>query len=345
VTATTATTATALTTLVELARSGSTHHQTVAFGPIPVELAGTSHAQLSRFADPLVESVGTTWRPLDVVIATASTVPVDRIPESIRPSGNELVLARDGAVTALASGSDGTLWLLDERHATAILWVENEDALPLWEHTSPLRGAARWWSTTQGAAMVHAGAIADDTSCVLLVGHSGAGKSTTTMACHGAGLEILGDDFCLVEPPTPTAPPIGHTMYRLAKLDERALDLLPHLRNRIVGSAWRGKQLIDLGTAPLAPRPIVALCHVTQDPTSPTRALPMSRMHALRAVAPSTIFQQRLWERETWEVLAATVRATRCYQLSVNDLTEVPDAIRSILDSPPPLGGDRRGPR
>jgi energy-coupling factor transporter ATP-binding protein EcfA2 len=222
-----------------------------------------------------------------------------------------------------------------------VLWIEDEDALPLWEHTSPLRGAARWWSTVQGAAMVHAGAVADGEHCVLLVGDSGAGKSTTTMACHGSGLDVLGDDFCFVEPPTDTTPPIGHTMYRLAKLDERALDLLPHLRPRVVGTAWRGKQLIDLAPGELPPRPIVAICHVTQDTTSPTHTAAMSRIEALRAVAPSTIFQQRLWERETWQVLAATVRATQCHRLSVNDLAEVPDVIRSILEVTPRSDGDR----
>ena len=339
----TATTASPLTTLVDLARNGSTHHRTVGFGPIPVHLSGTSETQLTKFADPLVESAGAAWRPLHVVITTASTIPADRIPEPIRPHGNDLVVARDQGVTALASGSDGTLWLLDEQQATAVLWIEDEDALPLWEHTSPLRGAARWWSTVQGAAMVHAGAVADGEGCVLLVGDSGAGKSTATMACHGSGLDVLGDDFCFVEPPTGTTPPIGHTMYRLAKLDDRALDLLPHLRPGVVGTAWRGKHLIDLAPGALPPRPIVAICHVTQDPSSPTHATPMSRIEALRAVAPSTIFQQRLWERETWDVLAATVHATRCYRLSVNEPADVADVIRSILDPRSPARDDRSG--
>jgi hypothetical protein len=329
------TTTTSLTTLVDSARDRSTHHRTVRFGPIPLRLSGTSDRQLSRYADPLVDSAGASWAPLNVVIATASTVPIKRVPEPIRPHDNELVLAADAGVTALSSGSDGTLWLFDEHQATAVLWIEDEDALALWEHTSPLRAAARWWATVHGAAMVHAGSVADEQHCVLLVGDSGAGKSTATMACHGSGLEVLGDDFCLVERPTPTTPPLGHTMYRLAKLDERSLDLLPHLRSRVVGTAWRGKKLIDLEPLALPPRQIAAVCHVTQDPTSPTCATPMSRIEALRAVAPSTIFQQRLWERETWDVLAATVRATRCYRLSVNELSDVPDTIRTILDSSP----------
>jgi hypothetical protein len=330
----TVTTASPLASLVDLARDGSSHHCVVNCGPIPLHLSGTSQAQLSKFSSPLVESTGAAWPPLHVVIATASTIPSAWIPEPIRPRGHDLVLARDHDVTALVSGSDRTVWLLDEPNATAVLWVEDEESLPPWEVYSPFRVAARWWSAAHGAAVVHAGAVADDEHCVLLVGRGGAGKSTATMACHGSGLDILGDDFCFVDAPTPTAPPMSHPMYGQAKLDERALDLLPHLRPRIAGTAWGGKQLIDLELRAIAPRPVVAICHVTQDPESPTRVTPMSRMQALRAVAPSTIFQQRLFERETWDVLAATVRATRSYSLSVNDLADVADVIRSVLDAP-----------
>lgn len=330
-----ATTDMSLRSLVDLARQQSAHHLSTGFGPIPLNLAGESENQLSSLAEPLAESLGAGWPSLDVVVATAATIAPDRIPPAIRPQGSELVVARDGGTTALANGADGTLWLLDELRSTAVLWVEDFDALPLWEHTSPLRGAARWWSTLHGYAMVHAGAVADADRCVLLVGDSGAGKSTTTLACHGSGLDILGDDFCLLEPATATNAPIAHTMYRLAKLDERALEMLPHLRSRVVGTAWRGKKLIDLVSTATLPRRVVAVCHVVHDGSSATHVEPISRVEALRAVAPSTIFQQRLWEHETWNVLSTTVRATQCYRLTVNGIDEVPDMIHSVLDASP----------
>ena len=297
-----------------------------------MRISGSSDEQLSAFADPLVASPGGSWTPLNVVIANSDNIPASLIPEPIQPHDDFIAVAHKEGVTALATGTDGTLWLLDESKATAVLWIDDEDALPLWEHTSPLRTAARWWSSVQGAAMVHAGAVADAERCVLLVGDSGAGKSTTTMACHGSGLDILGDDFCIVEPPGDATPPLAHAMYRLAKLDERALDLLPRERENIVGTAWRGKKLIDLAIAEQAPRAIVAICHVVQDPTAPTHAAVMPRVQTLRAVAPSTMFQQRLWERETYNALAATVRAARCYRLSVADVGSVPAVVRAILD-------------
>lgn len=321
-----------LTSLVDLARQRATHHRTLHVGPIPVRISGTSSEQLARFADPLVASPGSGWAQLDVIITTSEEIPRSSIPPPLQPRDDHTAVAYEKGMTALATGATGTLWLLDSNRATAVLWIDDGDASPLWEQSSPLRTAARWWSSVQGAAMAHAGAVADAQGCVLLVGDSGAGKSTTTMACHGTGLEILGDDFCIVEPPTRTAPSIVHAMYRLAKLDERALDLLPHLRERIVGDSWRGKKLIDLATAEQPARPIVAICHVVQDQSTRTHVSPISRVRTLRAFAPSTMFQQRLWDRETWDVLAAIVRSARCYQLTVSDVRSVPEVVGSILD-------------
>ena len=324
-----------LTSLVDLARQQATHHRAVHVGPIPVRLSGTSNEQLARFSDPLVASPGSGWAQLDVIITTSDAIPRSSIPPPLQPRDDHIAVAYEEAMTALATGADGTLWMLDSDPATAVLWIDDEDALPRWEQSNPLRTAARWWSSVRGAAMAHAGAVADAHGCVLLVGDSGAGKSTTTMACHGTGLEILGDDFCMVEPPTETAPSIVHAMYRLAKLDDRALDLLPHLRERIVGDAWRGKKLIDLATAEQPARPVVAICHVVQDQSTRTHASPISRVQTLRAFAPSTMSQQRLWERETWNVLAAIVRSARCYRLTVSDVRSVPEVVGSILDGEP----------
>jgi tRNA A37 threonylcarbamoyladenosine biosynthesis protein TsaE len=181
--------------------------------------------------------------------------------------------------------------------------------------------------------MVHAGAVAHNERCVLLVGDAGAGKSTTTMACFGQGLEVLGDDFCFVESPTDRRAPVAHTMYRLAKLDDRSMSFYPWLRERIVGTGWRGKKLIDLGEQPRSHREIAAVCRVVQDPSRATYVEPESRARTLRAVAPSTLFQQRLWEREMWAVLTSVVRAVPCYRLSVSSVDAVPGVMRSLLEA------------
>ena len=61
----------------------------------------------------------------------------------------------------------------------------------------------------------------------LLLGASGAGKSTTTLACLASGLAIAGDDFVLVEPAGIDA--VVHSISTTAKLSRAALLRFPDL--------------------------------------------------------------------------------------------------------------------
>lgn len=319
--------------LVDALVTRSTAQGELVVGPVPLEMRATDSRHVDALAPALASSAGPRWPALQVVIATEPDAPHDLLPPALRTDHDELRRAVDGTVTALSDGKERVLWLLDTR-GTAVLWTSDFDRLPLWEHTSPLRTPLRWWALRNGAAMLHAGAVADEHGAVLLVGDSGAGKSTSTMACHGGELRVLGDDFCLVESPSDGRPAIAHPMYSLAKLDDRALELLPAFADRIVGTAWRGKKLIDLGSRHQEPAPVLGLCHVVRDRGAGTRIEPMSRIQALRAVAPSTMFQQRLGERETWDVLASIARSVPTHRLVVDAPSDVPAVIGGLLATP-----------
>jgi hypothetical protein len=323
--------------IVDIARHGATHQRTIAFGPIPLVVATESEHQLDDLAAHLAPSEYPGWRPLQVATVTADTLPIDHLPPELRPiNDDEICTMRDGKLIAIAAGAERALWVLDPDRSVAVRWVSEYGDLSPWETISPLRTAGRWWATEHGASMVHAGAVGDDRGAVLLVGDGGAGKSTTTMACLGSGLEVLGDDYCFVEPPGlcdgVDDDVVVHATYRLAKLDDNSLRLLPHLRQRVVGTGLRGKSLIQLNELARAQRPVRALCHVVQRHGQPTEVESMSRIEALRAVAPSTMFQVRLFERETWEGLAAAVRTLPCFRLLVGDLGEVPDVLSNLID-------------
>ncbi len=326
--------------LEDLARDAQrslSHRRTLGLGPIPLTLQAGGLEPLHTFAGSLVASSPASWPPLQVTLVSGAELPWDQLPEQIRPRGNEVLVARGEGRTALSSGPEQSVWLFRSEQAAAVFWASDLDALPPWERTSPLRSAARWWATLQGGAMVHAGAVGDGERCVLLVGAGGAGKSTSTLACVDSGLQVLGDDYCLLQAPgAATAAPSIHGMYRYAKLDQRSLDLLPSLRERVMGPAWRGKWLVDLGITEAKAPSLAAVCEVVQDPTGPTRVEPLSRMEALRALAPSTLFQQRLWERETWQALTATIRCVPTFRLLVNDPRDVPDQVRQLLSRTAP---------
>lgn len=340
---------------VASARRALGHQAAHGFGPIPLTLEAANPDLIRTLSEPLLASPPACWRPLCVSLLSGAELPLDRVPEQIRPCGNEVLLARGEGLTLLSSGPERSLWLFQPDRSAAVFWTADFAALPPWERISPLRAAARWWAALQGGAMTHAGVVGDGARCVLLVGPGGAGKSTSTLACLGSGLQVLGDDYCLLQAPgaataAPSQGPIAYGMYRYAKLDERSLALLPALRRRVVGRGWssdevplrsprgarQGKWLVDLGEAPVPSASVVAVCAVRQDPHGSTRLEPLSRMETLRALAPSTLVQQRLWERETFQALTATIRCVPTFRLLVNEPREVPDQVRRLLATTAP---------
>lgn len=319
------------------AQQSLTHRRTLGFGPIPLTLQAGGPELLHAFAAALVASTPASWPPLALTLLSGAELSWDQLPEAFRPQGQEVLVARGEGCTALCSGPEQSIWLFRPTQAAAVYWVRDRDALPPWERSIPLRSAARWWAALQGGAKVHAGAVGDGERCVLLVGAGGAGKSTSTLACLDSGLQVLGDDYCLLQAPGALNPTSTiHGMYRYAKLDAHSLHLLPALQERVVGPAWRGKWLVDLGITKANAQALAAVCEVVQDPSGPTRVEPLSRMEALRALAPSTLFQQRLWERETWRALTATIRSAPCFRLWVNDPRDVPDQVRQLLSRTAP---------
>lgn len=319
-----------LSDIMEAARQGASAEANLQLGPVPLLMGVEQPDWLDDYRDSLSTSSAPNWKPLEVRSVTAATVSLGGLPKPLRPVGADIRRAVVGRTIIFASGLEGCTWILDAEQGLAVRWTERHNDVPLWDRVS-LRVATNWWAAENGAALVHAGAVAGPDGAVLLTGDSGAGKSTTTMACIDQGLDVLGDDFCLVEPPSGGEAPLVHATYRIAKLDERSLDLLPHLRERAIGHGVNGKTLLHLDNPPTNLLPIRAICHVVQDPAQPTHLVPISRARGMQAVAPSTLFQLRIAERTTWDVLARTTAAVPSYTLSVSKLSEVPDAVRSAL--------------
>lgn len=314
---------------VERAIEVAAHTGTTSFGPIPLTLSCEREEDWHDI-DRRLAGTRPAWRPLHVVTVTSSSLPIGLFPPELAPAGDTFRVARDGDALVLSSGTEQMVWVLDAGRDLAIRWAVSGDVVP-WERISPLQHGARWWASRNGGALVHCGAVAGDGGAVLLVGPAGAGKSTSTLACLGAGLDVLGDDYCFVTAPGAAAPAVVGQAYRYAKLDERALGLLPHLRERVAGPALRGKSLVEMDALEPVGRPVRAICSVVQVADGPTRVVPASKQRVLLAVAPSSMFQVRLHERPTLEVVSATVRSAVCARLEVSDPAAIPDVLHSFL--------------
>ena len=309
----------------------------VSAGPYPIVLRSTSSELLTALAAGFIASPTTADAPtalpqLEISIVSAAEVDARLIPPALRPAPDETVISRDQHRLAVATALHRTLWILDPERASAVLWIQDPYELPVWELATPLLLPLSWWATEHSAALIHTAAVADVNSAILLVGKSGAGKSTTSLACLDNGLEVIGDDYCLIEQPASEPGSAWvHQIYRFAKLDDRTLGLLPQLEDRIAGPGPRHKHLIDLAQQQVDPKPIRAICEVVQRDGATTHLLPLSPARALRSISPQTIAQQPLWQRQVWQILADTARRVSCYQLVVGSPSQAPEVLTELL--------------
>jgi hypothetical protein len=236
----------------------------------------------------------------------------------------------DGRVRATFDATARVLSLYDRDARRAVLHVASSATVPDWMDRAPFRTILTWWAADRGLAMVHASAVAWGDGAVLLAGGSGAGKSTTAMACLAGGLDLLGDDACLVGlDPTPHL----WSVYRRAKLEPDAARWLPSL-DALVVVRTEEQTHIDPGARHRhdAPLRAVLLPQVTNERT--TRAVPIARAEAMRVLTATTLLEGGGMARAALTTLAALARDVPCLRLELGrDLDGVAAAVRTVIEA------------
>jgi hypothetical protein len=142
-------------------------------------------------------------------------------------------------------GGETDIWLVDRpdlmlivqrqgRLITAVDWrihtaywlVPDAGSIPYIERAAPLKLLLSHWLGMRGRYLVHAAAVGNAGDGVLILGHGGAGKSTTALSCLDAGLEYAADDHCLV---SLDSSPSVHSIYGTGKLAVKDLGRFPSL--------------------------------------------------------------------------------------------------------------------
>jgi len=120
--------------------------------------------------------------------------------------------------------SENSLSAMDRETGSAVFWLPRPDRLPTWTLAAPLRTLLHWIMELNGRQLVHAAAIGAGDNGALLVGRSGAGKSSTALACLEHGLDFLSDDYLAV---ALDPEPVAYRLFNTAKVDPGALHLYP----------------------------------------------------------------------------------------------------------------------
>jgi hypothetical protein len=324
----------ALVGLLDRAEAAGGEQATVRIGPTAISVRSPRRLYLDQaaahtFGDPQTAP----WPPLTIHLVDGAHLSIESLPGELRSSAarGPTTLFRDG--DTLGYAGDGMLWIVDLASGRAMRWSPSPTTLPVWEAIRPLRFAIKTWAARHGGALLHAGAVGGRSGAALLVGPSGTGKSTTSLACLGRGLPVLADDYCISMTQEPGGPPSVCPTYLVGHLDSRSLELLPHLQARVTGIGPLDKRLVPLDPLPDAALalPLTAVCTIVRSPGETTRLVPISRSEALRILAPSTLLQIPGSPHETWNALTALIRHVQAFRLHVGDLAAVPGVLAELL--------------
>jgi len=255
-------------------------------------------------------------------------------PEDHLPRGQIRGFESTRVAIANLPGMDG-FNLLDRERRLALYWRSRPNVISYHERSFPFRVILNWWAASHDIQFAHAAAVGYEDGGVLITGKSGAGKSTSALACLGSGLRYASDDHVLLERR------LGlyvHSLYNSGKLHlERLADLPrfePYVRNP--DDLDEGKALIFVQQA--SPDevsrgfPVRAILIPKITGRAQTRIMPISRAAALAALAPSSMFLLPGDDRRAFQNFARYVRQVPCFSLLPGtDLATIPEAIKTLL--------------
>jgi hypothetical protein len=194
------------------------------------------------------------------------------------------------------------------------------------------------WLRDRSAQLVHAGLVARGPEGLLLLGRSGAGKSTAALACALAGFAFLGDDKVALSP-GPEGAWEGHSLTGVAYLEPGQLARFPDLAPwRLEGSTGDGKALLPLGRVPavrlVAGAHVRALAIVRIGEPCAGGPRPASRRDALLAAGLSTVLHLPIDQARALPALGDLVRRLPAYWLDLGpDPADIPRRAGAILDA------------
>ncbi|MFT6033143.1 MAG: hypothetical protein ACI854_001676 [Arenicella sp.] len=237
----------------------------------------------------------------------------------------------------------GGLRLLDKHRNLAFFWTKDASALPSYERGAPLRMILNWWLRDRDYQFVHAAAVGRNNGGVLLAGKGGSGKSTSSLCCLGSSLKFASDDYCLLnlnDAAGAHKTPQALSLYSSAKLELQNINhSLPQLTQHISNRHELGSEKALLFLAEnLAEKlilnfPLKAILLPTVSGNNDTRLKQASSISALKALAPSTLFQLSGAGKTEFANMTKLVKSVPCYTISLGtDLSQIPKAIEDLLD-------------
>lgn len=317
------------------------HSQRLAIAGARVEMrfAGETLPQVMAPALAHLDAPGDSAPP-DIVLhlwdGPAPATPPPFSLDAYRRFGQRAVAYR-GSVALMYAPVNKLLYAYDRATRHGFFWTMDAAQLSIYERAAPVQTLFHWALAEYDWQIIHAAAIGTEQGGVLLIGSSGAGKSTTALSCLGqTGLRFLSDDKCLMRlQPASEA----FALFSSAKIKADMLERLPHFRSLLAG--WDEDYKANKGLVFLHPTYADHLASSLPIKAILLPAVAHQPHAALHCVAPTQVFRQLgpstvIWlpgaEADNYRFTAELARRLPCYRLDLaTDPQRNVDAIGALI--------------
>jgi hypothetical protein len=281
----------------------------------------------ARAADPSQDAV-----LLDVIGGPAKSL------EGLLPlpdmRGRTVLRANDDLYYLWLDEAGGYVTAIDRRAGRGLVWFTKPDRIVSWHIARPLMHAIKGASLRTPWTPIHAASVARKGGAILIVGQSGAGKTSIAMTCASQGWDYLGDDAVLVS----ADPPRVASLYSSARLREDTFQRYPEIMSACLGvsdDAGELKAEVDMALLrpPAAEGEIRAI--VVPQPTdwAEFRLAPMGRADTLRKLMEATRQSMLGDEAVAFSKLAELVSQVPCYALTASgDASALSDGLARLIE-------------
>lgn len=226
-----------------------------------------------------------------------------------------------------------TVLILDYKKKRGIWWSGSITGIPEHEKIFPLRHIMQAIFHPIGGTILHGAVVGKCGKGAFLVGKSGVGKSTTSIACLTSGMDFIGDDQILHYEDS------AYSISQFAKLNRKSHKLLPKLRIAELncGETKEGKLILSLfpffKSQLASSLKIVTILIPTLTENNLPSLSPCSPTDTLKAIAPSSFSQVFNNHQEEMSRMAKLARAIPAYKLNITqNLSAVVNLIDEIIN-------------
>jgi hypothetical protein len=213
--------------------------------------------------------------------------------------------------------ANGYLTAVDRRARRGLVWFTAPDRIASWHVARPFLHIIKGLSLGTPWTPIHAASVVLNGKGILVVGQSGAGKTSIALTCALAGWDYLGDDAVIVR----SDPARVGALYSSARLRADTFDLFPQAMTASLGisdDAGEPKAELDmalLGRAACGEAEIRAIVVPLGINREPIRLRPLSRSDSLRKLMEATRQSIMGDEPAAFAKLAALVASVPSYTL------------------------------